>query len=102
VNVFDFYKVEKFIYAAGLCVDIKYRKHGIATEILKARKFLMEVIDVKLTTTVFSTVGGQKAAKSAGYEENFSIDYKKFEDIIKGSNFSHVYGNSCKIMSLKI
>lgn len=105
VNAFDIfghYNVNKFVYAYGLCVKPEYRRCGIATEILKARGPLMRAIDAQLTTTVFSTVGAQKAAKAAGYEENYSIDYESFEKLIPESNFSHVYGLTCKIMSLKV
>jgi hypothetical protein len=63
---------------------------------------LMQAVNVNLTSTIFSTVGAQKAAKAAGYEENFSIDYEEFEHLIPGSNFSHVHGNCCKILSMKI
>lgn len=105
VNAFDLlghYNVDKFVYAYGLCVKPEYRRCGIATEILKARAPLMRSIGMQLTSTVFSTIGAQKAAKAAGYEENFSIDYESFEKLIPGSNFSHVYGLSCKILSLKV
>lgn len=105
VNAFDIfghYHVDKFVYAYGLCVKPEYRRCGIATEILRARAPLLRSINVKLTTTVFSTVGAQKAAFAAGYEENYSIDYEKFEKLIPGSNFSHVYGLTCKVMSLMV
>lgn len=102
VNVFDVYGVEKFVSGSGLCVDSKYRRCGIAKELLKARKSLMKSIDVSLTSTMFTTHGAQQAAKSVGFDENFSIDYESLEKLVPGSNFSHAYGKFCKIMSLKI
>jgi hypothetical protein len=102
VNIFDVYGVEKFLNGTGLCVDIKYRKCGIATELLKARKLLMKSIDVNLTSTIFTTIGSQKAAKAAGFEENFSIDYEELEKFVPKSDFSQSYGKLCKVMSFKI
>lgn len=101
-DMFEHYQVDKFVYDVGLCVVSSFRKCGIATRLLNARKLLMQSINVPLTTTIFSTVGGQKAAVAADYEENFSIKYERLEEIIHGSNFSHVYGTSCRIMSYKI
>lgn len=90
------------MYDVGLCVDGGFRHCGIATRMLNARKLLMQSINVPLTTTIFSTIGGQKAAAAANFEENFNIKYEQLERNIPGSNFSHVYGTSCKIMSYKI
>lgn len=101
-DMFEHYKVDKFIYDVGLCVDGNFRNCGIATKLLNARKLLMQSINVPLTTTIFSTIGGQKAAEAANFAENFSMPYEQLEKIIQGSNFSHVYGTSCRIMSYKI
>ena len=90
------------MYAVGLCVDNKFRGRGIATEILKARAPLMKEIGLEVTSSIFSTVGAQKAAKAAGYEENYSVNYddchKKFPEL----NFSHVTKMSCKVLSMKV
>lgn len=98
----DHYKVDRILYAVGLCVDPKYRGRGIATEILKARAPLMKSIGIKVTSSIFSTVGAQKAAKAAGYDVNHSINYEDFQKQIPGSDFSQFFGNSSKIMSLKV
>lgn len=98
----DNYNVDRFMYAVGLCVDKKLRGRGIATEILKARATLMREIGVELTSSIFSTVGAQKAAKAAGYDENYAIEYEKFQEKFPGMNFSHAYKTSCKILSMKV
>lgn len=72
-NVFQHYKVEEYLIAYGLCVDTTYRGRGIATEMLKARKPLLEALGLKVTTTAFTGIGSQKAAKKAGFEENFVV-----------------------------
>lgn len=90
------------MYAAGLCVDAKFRGKGIATEILKARVPLMQTIGLTVTTSIFSTIGAQKAAKAAEYDENYSINYEDLQEMFPKMNFSHVFKKSCIILSKKI
>lgn len=101
-NVYEHYGVNRVMFAAGLCVDKTYRGRGIATEILKARAHVLKAIGVEVTSTIFSTVGAQKAAKAAGYDENFSISYEEMDEKLPSLNFSHGYGNTCKVLSLKV
>jgi hypothetical protein len=42
-------------------------------EMLKARKPFMETLRLKLSSTAFTGVGSQKAAKYAGFVEDFVI-----------------------------
>lgn len=72
-NVFEHYGVDKYLTAFGLSVDPIYRRKGIATELLKARVMLMRSLGLKLTSTVFTGLGSQIAARRVGFEENFSI-----------------------------
>lgn len=101
-NIFDTYSVDDVISAAGLCVIEKYRGRGIATKILQARALILKTIGVQVTTAVFSTVGAQKAASAAGYDENFVIKYENLNEKYPKLNFSHVAGKVCKIMSMKV
>ncbi|XP_070509804.1 uncharacterized protein [Chironomus tepperi] len=101
-NVYEHYGVDRVMFAAGLCVDKTYRGRGIATEILKARAHILKAIGVEVTSSIFSTVGAQKAAKAAGYDENFSISYEDMDEKLPSLNFSHVYGYTCKVLSLKV
>lgn len=96
------YNVDRFMFAVGLCVDKKFRGRGIATEILKARAPLMREIGLDVTSSIFSTLGAQKAAEAAGYEKNFAIKYEELQEKFSGMNFSHVYKTYCKVLSLKI
>lgn len=98
----EHYGVHRVISAAGLCVIEKYRGRGIATKILQARAPLLKCIGIKVTSTIFSTIGGQKAAKSAGYEENYSISYVELGTKCPKMDFSHVPTGFCKVMSLKV
>lgn len=46
---------------------------GIATEIIKARIPMMKYLNLKVTSTGFSSVGAQIAAKRAGCKIDFDI-----------------------------
>jgi GNAT superfamily N-acetyltransferase len=100
-RVADHYRVDRFVFAAGLAVDRKLRGRGIATEILKARAGILKAIGLSITTAIFSTVGAQKAAASAGYDENYSIKYEELEKLFP-LDFSFVHGGYCKVLSLKV
>lgn len=100
-NVLNHYGVNRCITAAGLCVVEKFRRCGIATRILQNREHILKAIGVDVTTTLFTTIGAQKAAKAAGYDENYSISYEKLAEIFPKLNLSHVAGEYCKIMSKK-
>lgn len=101
-NVTERYGVHRLISSAGLCVIEKYRGHGIATKILKAHVPLLKCIGLKLTSTTFTTIASQKAAKAAGYEENYSISYEELGKKFPKMDFSHVSKGCCKVMSLKV
>lgn len=103
-DVLDHYKVDRALFAAGLCVDEKFRGRGVATELLKARVPLLKSIAVEVTSSKFSTIGAQKAAKAAGYDEIFSISYDRLQSKFPEMDFS--YGAKshgfCKVLSLKV
>lgn len=101
-NVMDHYGVHRVISAAGLCVIEKYRERGIATRMLMARAPLLKCLGIKVTSTIFSTIGSQIAAQRAGYEENFSISYEELGKKFLKMDFSHVSKEVCKVMSLKV
>ncbi|KAJ6642167.1 hypothetical protein Bhyg_07114 [Pseudolycoriella hygida] len=101
-NVMDHYGVHRVISAAGLCVVEKYRNRGIATKMLQARVPLLKCIGIKVTTTIFSTPGAQKAARAAGYEENYSISYDDLGKNFNKMDFSKFSNGFCKVMSLKV
>lgn len=100
-SVTDHYQVDRCVLAVGLAVDRKFRGRGIATEILKARAGILKAIGLSVTSAVFSTIGAQKAAASAGYDENYSIKYEELEKICP-IDFSFAYGGYCKVLSLKV
>lgn len=96
------YKVDQFVYGLGLVVNNSYRGRGISTEILKARAPLLKEIGLEVTTTIFTGICSQRAAQSAGYEENFAISFVELQEKFPLLDFSHANTTHCKILSLKI
>lgn len=72
-SIFTKYNTDKYLGSLGLCVNREYRGCGIAKELLKARKQIMDNMGLIVSATVFSAKGSQAAAKSVGYEEIFAI-----------------------------
>ena len=101
-DIFDCYKVDQIALTTGLAVIKKCRSRGIATRILKARASVLRRIGLKVTTSVFSTIGGQKAARAAGYLENYAIPFDDLNTLFPEMDFGFVSGNSCRVMSFHI
>lgn len=101
-DVHGHYNVNYFLYAYGLAVKTEYRGRGIASELLKARSLLMRAYDISVTTSIFTTHAGQKAAAKTGFSENFAISYETLQDKFKDLDFSGVDTPICKVLSLQI
>ncbi|CRK88579.1 CLUMA_CG002402, isoform A [Clunio marinus] len=101
-DVFSNYKVDEYLTAYGLCVNPEYRGHGIATEILKARIPYMKALDLRVTSTAFTGIGSQTAAKKAGFKENFSITYEDIEKKFPKFDFSKCESKYLKIMAMTV
>ena len=99
-DVYAAYKVDKYLTAYGLCVDPKYRGRGIATEMLKARVPILKGLGLKVTSTAFSAIGSQTAAKNAGFEDVYVINYSNLEKIFPGFDFSKSVTKIFKTMAL--
>lgn len=74
-NTYEKYNTDEYLAAYGLCVGRSYRGMGIATEMLKARIPYMKKMGLKVTTTAFTAIGSQVAAKKAGYEDDIVMRY---------------------------
>lgn len=101
-DVMSHCNVENYVYGLGLVTIPEYRGKGIATEILIARIPLLKFLGLTTTSTIFTAVGSQKAAKSAGFEENVSISYADLQKMYPHLDFSHALTGYCKTLALKI
>jgi GNAT superfamily N-acetyltransferase len=96
-DVFEHYQIDHFLNANGLGVHQKYRGRGIAVELLKARVPLMKAIGLTVTSTVFSTLGSQIAARKAGFDESASISYAEIQKRFPQYDFSFTHAtHHCK------
>jgi RimJ/RimL family protein N-acetyltransferase len=77
-DVFKKYNIDYFLSGTGLAIHPDYRKHGIATEMLKSRLNIMDFFHLKLTSTRFSSIGSQKAATRCGFKEDHTIRFVNF------------------------
>jgi GNAT superfamily N-acetyltransferase len=100
-NPFEHYHVDKLMFAAGLYVDENFRKRGIAVEMIKAREKVAKCVGIDVCSNVFSSLGAQKAALKAGYEESFSIKYSNLAKLTPDGFFPGIKDEFMKIMSKK-
>jgi GNAT superfamily N-acetyltransferase len=101
-DVFEHYNVDHYLYGVGLCINSDYRGRGIATELLKARKPFLQSLGLKVTSTLFTTLGSQKAATYAGYEEKSVTSYEEIQLKFPDMDFSHANAEHCKTLALTI
>lgn len=102
LDVTEHFKVNQYLYGAGLVVKSEYRGRGIATELLKARIPFLKSLGLKVTSTVFTMIGSQKAAVSAGYKELFAISYAELQEKYPDLDFSTANSSHCKTLGIMI
>ena len=102
LDVFKAYNVDHYLYGIGLCVDSTYRGRNIATEILKARVPFLKSLNLKVTSTLFTGIGSQKAAEKAGFEEISATSYADLQEKFPDMDFSIANATHCKTQALKI
>ena len=101
-NVYDNYKVNKYLTAYGLCVNPNYRRRGIAIEMLKSRKPYLKDLGLTVTSTAFTGLGSQTAATRAGFTTNYVTTYDDLEIVFPHFHFKPLNVEFLKMMSLKI
>ncbi|XP_070495423.1 uncharacterized protein [Chironomus tepperi] len=101
-DIFNRYNIDKYLGSFCLVVNRSYRNCGIAKEILKSRRFVMQKLGLDVTATAFSGPGSQKAAEGAGYEDIYSISYEDLKKISPNFDFINKMSNVFKIKVLKL
>lgn len=112
-NVFDYilrksdyfspyFNIDYLLYGLGLCVHRDYRGRGIATELLKAREPLLRALKLTVTADLFSVIGSQKAASSAGFKNFGTTSYAEIKEIFPQMDFSRANSPNCTSLYLKI
>jgi hypothetical protein len=101
-NPFENYEVDQILTGAATYVNEKFVAFNIEAEMLKVRAEVGKLFQINITSELFSTEISQNAAAASGYEENFSIDYKKLPKLICEGFFPGIKEEKLKIMSMKI
>lgn len=96
------FNVGKYLGAIGLCVNRKYRSRGIATEMLKARIGVMQSLNLSLTACTFTSLGAQKAAKRAGYQDIYIKSYEEINKTFTHFDFTKVSSKFFKISAFQL
>lgn len=101
-DIFENFHVTKYLTSYALLVHPNYRNRGIATEILKARVPFMKQLGIKVSATMFSSIGSQIAASKAGFEDKFVIGYDELQMKFPAFDFSAISSKFYKKMSLTV
>ncbi|CAG9800854.1 unnamed protein product [Chironomus riparius] len=101
-DLFNRHMVDYYLSGTGLAIDPQYRGKGIATEMIKARTSILHFLNLKLTSTGFSSVAAQKAAVKAGHFCDLSISYEELASKSENWNFLGTETKNYIQMSLKI
>lgn len=92
------YGSDKYLTDYGLVIGRDYRQRGIAGELLKARIALTKMLDVEVTSSLFTATASQKAAEKAGYKVAFQYEFKELGNKFKSFDFSKAEATHAKIM----
>jgi hypothetical protein len=101
-DVYTKYNTDKYLTDLGMTTKKNYRHRGIAVEMLKARAQILKVLNVDVTSTIFTVIGSQKAAVKANYEEILSVKWTDIADLFPSFDFSKADCEFCKIFDMKI
>lgn len=96
------YDTDKFLTDYGLVTKKAYRYRGIATEFLKARVAILKALNVKVTSTVFTVIGSQKAAFKANYEEVLAVKWTDIAEQFPQFDFTKAECEYCKIIDMTL
>lgn len=62
----------------------------------------MKALRLEVTSSFFTTIGGQKSAKAAGYEENYVIPFEEMQEKFPSLDFVKFFKTKCAVLSLKV
>jgi GNAT superfamily N-acetyltransferase len=100
-DAFKHFQVDKLMFALGLIVLPEYRRRGIAYQLMRAREEIGKAIGIRVSSNVFTSLGAQRAAEKAGYEDYFSIKFSDLEKLNEDSKMPGIEEKYLKIMSKK-
>lgn len=69
---------------------------------LKARAPILKAFGLTVTSTAFTTIGSQIAARKAGYDEVFAISFAELQEKIPNVDFSLSTTKMFKTLAMRI
>ena len=101
-DVFNLHKIDYYLSGIGLAIDATYCGRGIATEMMKARESILKYIGIAVTSTGFSSIGSQCAAKKAGYIIDCEMTYAELAKFNPNWEFKNIKTKSYIQMSFRL
>ncbi|XP_029158801.1 uncharacterized protein LOC114931051 [Nylanderia fulva] len=94
---YDYYGVDKYLYALGLSVLPIYRGYGLGKDILKTRDLIGREYNIPVTATAFTSIPSQKSARSVGFE---LLTTKNFVDMVDENGKQYFPGIKSKTLEI--
>ncbi|XP_022824041.1 uncharacterized protein LOC111354738 [Spodoptera litura] len=98
-DVFEHYKVDKYLTSSGLTVLPEHRGQNIGAKLFEAREPLGKALGIEATATVFTATASQVLAAKCGYEVLAELDYAEMKKY--GIDLTGCPTPSAKLMAYK-
>lgn len=97
----EYYHVDKIMTEECFYANRNHACEDIQTEMIKARAAMGKIFGVSTFSSFLASSSSQKVAANCGYEENFSMDFKKLPKYLCEGFFPGITEECLKIMSVK-
>lgn len=101
-NVFEKYGVDMYLSDYALCTKKEFRYRGIATEFIRSLTQMMKVLNIPVTSSIYTVIGSQKAAVKAGHTETLKISYNELVKSYPTFDFSKSNAEFVKFFDFKL
>lgn len=101
-KIYEYYNVDRYMYAFGLSVHPSYRGHALGADILNTRLQIGREYNIPVTSTAFTSAISQKLAARCGFEVRFEKDYDKILDDEGKEIFPNIQFKTFKVMARRL
>lgn len=99
VDVFEHYRVDKYLTSSGLTVLPEHRGQNIGARLIEARRHLCKTFIIEAVCTVFTAITSQVLAAKCGYDTLAELPYS---DMLKqGIDLKDCNHMTAKVMGIK-
>lgn len=100
-NPFECYHVDKIMTEECFYVNRNHACVDIEAEVIKAKVTMGKVFSVSTFSSFYSKSIYQKVALDCGYDENFSMQFKKLPKYLCEGFFPGIQEETLKVLSVK-